>query len=197
MRSFFCANQKSQVKPLLLPCFSFSGSALRVGPVYGSGNAPGASASCACSATPSLILDDDQILGVSFLGRFREVEATGHDTGAVQNHDFVVRDGVFCVDEDRDTGVQQKGCAAVLFRSLGLVEDRFDVDATTGGVGQGTGDGRRGERVCLNVDGFLSLPDGCDKKTGAVFARGETQSDWAGGSRCRLGPQEWRKARQG
>lgn len=64
------------------------------------------------------VVDEEDVLGVSFFGAFGEVEATGDKLAAVQDHHFVVGDGVVRVDEGGDAGVFQKIRGAVAVGAL-------------------------------------------------------------------------------
>jgi hypothetical protein len=56
----------------------------------------------------SWIPNDQQVLGVLLLGRLGEVEASRDDDLAVDNHDLVMRDGVYRVDLGRHLLIRQE-----------------------------------------------------------------------------------------
>jgi hypothetical protein len=50
-------------------------------------------------------LDDQQILRITFLGRFGEVERAGDDRIGIYDRDLVVGDCMLIIDQDWDSGM--------------------------------------------------------------------------------------------
>src|SRR4051812_18047220 len=86
------------------------------------------------------VADDEEVFGVGFFGAGGEVEAAGDDRLAIDQHDFVVGDGVSRVDERGDAGVGDEVGAGVLFRFLAFVEDDIDGDSAVVGLDKRVGD---------------------------------------------------------
>ena len=68
-----------------------------------------------------LLLDDQQILSVLFLGSFGEVKATRDNCFFIDDHDLVMRNGMFTVNVCWDTGVRYKSGGGISFSFLALV----------------------------------------------------------------------------
>ncbi len=56
----------------------------------------------------SAIPDHQQILRITVLGRLGEVERASDDRNAVYDHDLVVGDSVFGIDQGLDTGIAEE-----------------------------------------------------------------------------------------
>ena len=52
-----------------------------------------------------LIPDYEQVLGVVVFSRFGEVETARDDHAAIDDHDFIMGDGVFRIDQGRNAGI--------------------------------------------------------------------------------------------
>lgn len=106
-----------------------------------------------------LVLHDQYVLRVAFLGGFGEVETAGDDRIAVDHHYFVVGDGVGGIDGHRDARVFQVGGSCVLLATLTLVQDRLDLHAPVMGLLQRLRDGGGRETVRLHQDSGLGRAD--------------------------------------
>ena len=62
-----------------------------------------------------LIPDDQQILSVLFLSSLGEVKATCDYCFSVDDHDLVMRNGMFVVNIGWDTGIRYKGGGGISF----------------------------------------------------------------------------------
>ena len=69
------------------------------------------------------IVNDQQVFRVVFLCRFGEVETSRQNRVRINHHDFVMGDGVFCIDPRRHACMKQKICFRVFLPALALVED--------------------------------------------------------------------------
>src|SRR5436190_17088817 len=67
-------------------------------------------------------LDDDEVLGVFMLGLIGEIEAARDDSAVVDNHHFVMGDGVFGVDERDEVLFQEDAQIGVRFLFVALIE---------------------------------------------------------------------------
>ena len=108
------------------------------------------------------IIQDQQVLSVLLFSCFGEVEAAGNHRLPVNDHHLVVSDRVPVIDEDRDTGIGQKGSSGVPLGALALVQNRYDLQSALVCLHESLGDRCGGERVGLDVDGLLGLADGTD-----------------------------------
>ncbi len=109
-----------------------------------------------------VVAQDEQVLGVVFLGLVREVEAAGQDGPTVEDHHLVVGDGVMRVDARCQALFLEEVQVGVGFLFLADVEDDLDVNTAQLGLDQRLGDRLRRERVSLNenlVTGLLNLLD--------------------------------------
>jgi len=107
-----------------------------------------------------MVLDDEQVFGILRLRRLCEVERPRDDDLAVDYHDLVVRDRVNGINPGRNASMDQKGHAAITFRTLALVEDYPHVHTPVVGGLEGTGDRCGRETVGQDQDGLLGVADG-------------------------------------
>ena len=96
------------------------------------------------------VADDEKVFGVIFLGGFGEVEGAGQNDCGIDDHDFVVSDGVFGVDEGGHAGMEEEIGGGIFFGALAFVEDDRVANVTTMGVNHGLSDWSRGEAVGLD-----------------------------------------------
>ena len=82
-----------------------------------------------------VILDDQEVLGVAFLGGLGEVEGARDHRRAVDHHDLVVGDGVLRVEVGWNAGVIKERRARLLLGPLALVQDHADLHAPFMGRG--------------------------------------------------------------
>lgn len=61
-----------------------------------------------------VVFEDQQVFRVAVFRRFREVERAGNDRVVVNQNDFVMRDGVSIVDDDRNPLIVEERSGAVL-----------------------------------------------------------------------------------
>ena len=87
------------------------------------------------------IVDDQEVFRIGLLSRPGEIKRSGDHRVPIDDHDFVMRNAVGGVDEDRNRGVSEEGRERLPLAALGLIEDRFDLHASLMGVDQRLGDG--------------------------------------------------------
>ncbi len=103
------------------------------------------------------ISNDQQVLSVGSFGVGSEIEATGHDGPAIDQHDLVMSDGVLGIDVGRDAMIGQEVGSRIGFRFLTFVEEHQHLYTSSMRVDAGMCDGFGRKRIGLNVNGSLSL----------------------------------------
>ena len=127
------------------------------------------------------ILNDQQILSVAALGRFREIKRPSQNSFSINHHDLVVRDCVSCVDVGGNVGVCHEIRRGILAGEVAFIEDHLDVDAALSGVHQGFGDGGAGEGIRLNQHAVGGPPEIIHHRFGAAAVGGKEDLDVPGG----------------
>ena len=117
-------------------------------------------------------LDDKQVFRVTLFARFCEVEGTSDHGVAVDDDDFVVRDGVLAVDPRWDIRVFQEGGLGVVCGFVGFIENRLYAHAATESLHQSARDRCRSKGIRLDEDELLCVADFLDDGLGAsAFGR--------------------------
>jgi len=126
------------------------------------------------------IIQDQEILGVLGFRRHGEIKGAGNYHPVVDNHDFIVGDGVLIVDEHGDFHVFQEGGGGIFLGPVGFVQNRNDLDASLSRLNQGPGDGLAGEGVSLDKDFGFGLVNLAEDGVGAAAVGGKVDPDGAG-----------------
>ena len=90
-------------------------------------------------------LDGKEVLGVVRLGGLREVEAACDDGFLIDDHDFVVSDGMLSIDEDFQPFLNASRHIGTQIDFVGLVEDELHFHATVMGINQSFDDRIKGK----------------------------------------------------
>jgi len=103
------------------------------------------------------VLQNQKVLRVRFLGCLGEVEAARDYPDAVDDHDLVVSNRMFGVDERLDPSSGNEIGGRILFRALAFVQDHLNLDSSIVSIDQGLRYRSRREAVGLNQDGLPGL----------------------------------------
>lgn len=125
------------------------------------------------------IFNDQNVLGVGFLRRFREIERPGDDRLAVNHHHLVVRNGMPGIGVGGHAGILEEIGGTVTLAALALVEDDVNFEAAPVGVNDGFGNWGAGEAVSLNQNGLSGLGDFVGDRLRATASRREEHADLA------------------
>jgi len=109
------------------------------------------------SSSKLLAPDNQQILSVPLLGRLGEVERPRDDDFAVDDHHFIVGDGMSRIDVGVNASLTQETGGGESLGSLTLVKQDLHYYATIVGSYQSLGDGNRGKRIGLDEDQNLCI----------------------------------------
>jgi len=96
------------------------------------------------------ILDHQQVLRVFLFRRFREIKTARQNPVAVDDHDFVVRDRVFVIDQRRHAGVHEKIGRTIFLRTLALIQHHRHFHAPPMRIHHRLRDRRRRKRIRLH-----------------------------------------------
>lgn len=122
---------------------------------------------------------DQEVLGVSLLSGDGKIKAAGNDVAGVEDHDFVVRDGVLRVDAQVDAGSGEESVGKRRKVLKAFVEDDDDGHAALLGADDSSGDEWLCNEIGLDVEGVSGDVDVGDNEISAGLAGGE-----AGAERC-------------
>ena len=86
-----------------------------------------------------LAFDDKQVFGVFMLGLVGEIEAARDQGAPVDNHDFIVGDGVMGINERGQAVFQKNVQIGVALHLIALVEEDFDIHPAFFGFDQPEG----------------------------------------------------------
>lgn len=112
-------------------------------------------------------LEHQQVFCIPLCG-FGEVEAARDQCCPIDDHDLVMSNGMFGIDQYRDTGVGKEGARRISRGGIALVQDSFDFDAALSGVDEGLGDRLAGEAVGLDQDLLFRFTDIRDHRLGGA-----------------------------
>ena len=117
--------------------------------------------------------NDDQILGVSIFRCSCEVERSRDHDLAVNDHHLVVRYSMSRIDSGWNTGVDQEVGGRVLLCLLASVQYDLDFDPSLLSFHESLSNRCRGERVCLDENGYLCTAEGSADCIGSFSTWGE------------------------
>ena len=100
---------------------------------------------------------NQKVLSIPFLGRFREIERPGQNSLPVDDHDLVVSNRMPRINEGRDTGMNQERRRRIPLRPLALIEQNLDSYPSLMRFDQRLRNRGTRERVGLHKNGLTRL----------------------------------------